>query len=94
MSAKAKAARAESRRPFARDGAAVTGMSLRSLRDSVRKTQGDVALATRMSQPQLSRFEARHDHLISTLRRYVRALGGEIEVVAVIAGRRIPLRNV
>jgi predicted transcriptional regulator len=65
-------------------------MSLRALRDSVQKTQGDVALATAMSQPQLSRFEGRRDHLISTVRRYVRALGGEIEVVAVISGRRIP----
>jgi predicted transcriptional regulator len=69
-------------------------MSLRALRDSVRKTQGELARATAMSQPQLSRFEGRRDHLISTLRRYVRALGGEIEVVALISGRRIPLRDV
>ncbi len=69
-------------------------MSLRALRDSFQKTQGELARATEMSQPQLSRFEGRRDHLISTLRRYVRALGGEIEVVALISGRRIPLRDV
>ena len=69
-------------------------MTLRGLRDSVRKTQGDVARATAMSQPQLSRLEGRRDHLISTLRKYVRALGGEIEVVVLIDGRRIGLRDV
>jgi hypothetical protein len=69
-------------------------MTLRALRDSVRKTQGDVARATKMSQPQLSRLEGRRDHLISTLRKYVRALGGDVEVVALVGGRRVTLRDV
>jgi hypothetical protein len=47
-----------------------------------------------MTQPKLSRVEARSDHLISTLRRYVHALGGEIEVVAVVDGARIALLKV
>jgi hypothetical protein len=47
-----------------------------------------------MTQPQLSRVEARRDHLTSTLRKYIRALGGRIEVVAIVKGTRIVLRNV
>jgi predicted transcriptional regulator len=69
-------------------------MTLRGLRESVGRTQGEVARKVSMTQPQLSRVEARRDHLISTLRRYVHALGGEIEVVAVVNGERIALQKV
>jgi hypothetical protein len=69
-------------------------MTLRGLRESVGRTQGEVARKVSMTQPQLSRVEARNDHLISTLRRYVHALGGEIEVVAVVNGARIALQKV
>ena len=69
-------------------------MTLRALRESAGKTQEELAEITEMSQSQLSRFERREDHLLSTLRRYVEALGGEIEVVAVVRGKRIRLRGV
>jgi hypothetical protein len=79
----------------ARDKLPSTGaMTLRGLRESVGRTQGEVARKVSMTQPQLSRVEARRDHLISTLRRYVHALGGEIEVVAVVNGARIALEKV
>jgi hypothetical protein len=42
----------------------------------------------------MSRLESRGDHRISTLRRYVEALGGEIEITAVIGRRRIKLTDV
>ena len=69
-------------------------MNLRGLRESVGKTQGEVARKTSMSQPQLSRMESRSDHLISTLRRYVEALGGEIEVIAHLDGAQVALQDV
>jgi hypothetical protein len=69
-------------------------MNLRGLRKAVGRTQGDVARSAAMSQPQLSRVEARSDHLISTLRKYVRALGGDVEVVARLGKARILLRGV
>jgi hypothetical protein len=69
-------------------------MTLRALRDSVGKTQGDIAKEVSMTQSQLSRVEARRDHLTSTLRRYVGALGGRIEVIAVVDGVRISLQDV
>jgi len=69
-------------------------MTLRGLRESVGRTQGDVARRVSMTQPQLSRVEGRRDHLTSTLRKYVQALGGKIEVAAVVKGARIILRDV
>jgi len=71
--------------------AEVLEMSLRALRESAGKTQEEMAELTEMSQPQLSRFERREDCLVSTLRRYVEALGGEVEIVAVVGGKRIKL---
>jgi predicted transcriptional regulator len=69
-------------------------VSLRSLRESLGKTQGDVAREAGMTQPQLSRVEKRNDHLVSTLRKYLRAMGGEVAVVARVDGRDVILRDV
>lgn len=69
-------------------------VSLRTLRESLGKTQGDVASEAGMTQPQLSRVEKRSDHLVSTLRKYVRAMGGDVKVVARVDGRDVILRDV
>jgi hypothetical protein len=69
-------------------------VSLRELRRMAGVTQAEAAAATGMDQGQLSRFERQEDRLLSTLRRYVAALGGEIEVVAVLGDKRVPLRGV
>lgn len=69
-------------------------MELRELRVEAGKTQAEVAEVAEMTQAELSKFERREDHLISTLRRYVTALGGELEVVAVFDNKRIALRGV
>jgi predicted transcriptional regulator len=44
-----------------------------------------------MSQSEVARFEKRDDHRISTLRRIVEALGGELEIRAVFKGRTVRL---
>lgn len=64
-------------------------MTLRELREAAGKTQAEVADLTGAAQSELSRMERRDDHRLSTLRRYVEALGGELEVVAVLGGQRI-----
>ena len=61
---------------------------LRSLREAFDKTQSDVARAAEMTQGDVSKLEARDDIELSTLSRYVGALGGKLEVAAVINGRR------
>jgi transcriptional regulator with XRE-family HTH domain len=72
----------------------VLAMELRELRKEAGKTQTEVAEVAEMTQAELSKFERRDDHLLSTLRRYVTALGGELEVVAVFDNKRITLKGV
>ncbi|MFO0617143.1 MAG: helix-turn-helix transcriptional regulator [Polyangiaceae bacterium] len=84
---------AETRARLKREAAdEVMEMTLRALREAAGKTQEEMAGLTEMSQSQLSRFERREDFLLSTLRRYVEALGGELELVAVVKGKRVRLR--
>jgi transcriptional regulator with XRE-family HTH domain len=66
-------------------------MDLRALREAAGLTQEELAAKVDITQSQLSKLERREDHRISTLRRYVKALGGELEVVAVVDGKRIKL---
>jgi hypothetical protein len=69
-------------------------VSLRELRRIAGKRQTEVATSMGMDQGELSRFERRDDRMLSTLRRYVQALGGELEVAALIDGKRIAIRGV
>lgn len=69
-------------------------MSLRELRRLVGKTQIALSSELQMGQGELSRFENREDHRLSTLRRYIQAMGGELEVTAIFGDKRIALRGV
>jgi hypothetical protein len=68
-------------------------LSLAGLRRARSMTQVELSRAAEMTQSELSRIEARDDHLTSTLRRYVEALGGELEISVKIDGKRIRLRG-
>jgi DNA-binding XRE family transcriptional regulator len=57
-------------------------LSLRDLRVECGFTQQQMADALEMAQGAFSKLERRDDHLMSTLRRVVRALGGDLEVTA------------
>ena len=59
-------------------------LDLRSVREAIGKTQKDIARAAEMDQGDVSRLEQRDDVKVSTLRRYVRALGAELELVVVL----------
>lgn len=69
-------------------------MELRELRKFSGTTQVEVAALLKTTQSQVSLAEKRADHLLSTLRRYVEALGGELDVVARFGDRSIRLRGV
>lgn len=69
-------------------------LTIRAVREAVGKTQVDVAADALMDQSDVSRLEGRKDFedcLVSTLRRYVAALGGQLELVAAFGDRRIIL---
>lgn len=69
----------------------LAAMTLRQLREEVGKTQMEMAELTALTQSALSRIERREDNNLETLRRYVQALGGELELVAVIGNKRVQL---
>ncbi len=66
-------------------------MDLRTLREAMGLTQDELAQRIAMTQSQLSKLERREDHRLSTLSRYVAALGGQLEIVAVVQGKRVRL---
>ncbi len=67
-------------------------MDLRAVRELVGKTQVEVAESTNMTQSEVSRLEHRADVRLSTVKRYVEALGGELEVFAAFGDKRVRLR--
>lgn len=57
-------------------------MPMHSLRDALHFTQQQLAEELGIKQGSISKMERRPDHLISTLRRFVEAMGGELELRA------------
>ena len=57
-------------------------MSLRDLRKARKLTQARVAKKLGITQDSVSRLEKRSDLLISTLRKTVKAMGGDVRIVA------------
>jgi transcriptional regulator with XRE-family HTH domain len=66
-------------------------MLLAEVRKSVGLTQEEVAESLGIKQPTLSRLESQDDMQISTLRRLIHALGGELEIVVHMPGGDIRL---
>ena len=64
-------------------------MHLRELRERRGKTQAELADLIEMSQGEVSRAERRDDHLVSTLRSIVEALGGKLAVTTVFDDERV-----
>ena len=56
-------------------------MSLQAIRKAMGKTQVAVAKRLKLRQDAVSKMETRTDMLISTLRGYLKAVGGKLELV-------------
>ena len=61
--------------------------TLRDLRQATEQTQQELAATLGVGQDTISRLEKRSDMLLSTLRRYVEAMGGKLELVAQFPNR-------
>ena len=68
-------------------------MLVAEVRKQLGFTQVDVAKAMGVSQSALSQLEAQDDMQLSTLRRLIRALGGELDIVARFGNRSIVLTH-
>ena len=64
-------------------------ISLREMRQMAGETQAEVAMKMDTTPRELSRRGRREDGLLSTLKEYVKALGGELEVIAVFGDKRL-----
>ena len=64
-------------------------MLVSEIRQLAGKSQREIAEILGMKQPSLSKLENQSDMQISTLRRIIEALGGELEMVA-----RFPRRSI
>src|SRR3984957_19357544 len=51
------------------------------------KAQADIAAALKIKQPSVSKIERQADMYLSTLRSYVKAIGGELELVVHLPSR-------
>jgi transcriptional regulator with XRE-family HTH domain len=61
-------------------------MALRDVRKAMGKTQAAVARALKIKQENVARLEARSDMLVSTLRNYIQALGGDVYLTVELKG--------
>lgn len=57
-------------------------LSLRALRKGLKRTQVEVAEALGIGQDTVSRLESRCNIMVSTLDRYIKAIGGKVSIVA------------
>lgn len=64
-------------------------LDLKHLREALGLSQVELANRVGITQSQLSKLERRDNYRISTLRRYVQALGGSLEINAVVNGKRV-----
>jgi transcriptional regulator with XRE-family HTH domain len=64
-------------------------LSLADLRQARHVTQVQLAEQLGISQGNVSRLESRSDVYLSTLRSYVEALGGHLEIAAVFDKERV-----
>jgi transcriptional regulator with XRE-family HTH domain len=60
---------------------------LRQLRQIAGKAQLDIATALNIKQPSVSKIEKQTDMYLSTLRSYVEAIGGKLELVVKLPKR-------
>ena len=64
-------------------------MSLEEMRRSRDLSQEEVAAALSVGQPAVAKLERRTDMHVGSLRRYIEALGGELELVARFPGASV-----
>ena len=65
--------------------------SLGELRRAAGKAQAEIASALKIQQPSVSKIEKQADMYLSTLKRYVEAVGGELELIVRLPSRA-PIR--
>ncbi|PAA16715.1 XRE family transcriptional regulator [Pseudomonas fragi] len=68
-------------------------MTLHELRKAQALSQETLAKALNINQAAVSKMERRTDMYISTLRNYIQAMGGELEIIATFPDGQVKIEN-
>lgn len=83
---------ADSRRRVRRRARAeLKKMELAELRDALKVSQSEMARRLQVTQVAISRLERRKNLQLGSVAKYVRALGGTLEIRATLSGRTVAL---
>lgn len=80
-------------RASAHTEAMLVEMGLQELRKSRQMTQVELAKVLNIEQAAVSKTESRPDMYVSTLREYIRAMGGDLQLVAKFPDAEIKLNG-
>jgi len=68
-------------------------MDLAQLRTARQLSQAALGEILHVEQPAIAKIEKRADMYVSTLRRFIEAMGGELEITARFPDRNVVIRN-
>lgn len=68
-------------------------MALREIRQAQSLTQEQLAKTLHVNQAAISKVEKQSDMYVSTLRRFLKAMGGELRIVAHFADRDVEIKT-
>jgi len=68
-------------------------MDLAEVRRALKLSQDELAQTLQIGQGSVAKIEKRADMYVSTLRRFIEAMGGELEIVARFPDHSVKIRN-
>ena len=68
-------------------------MNLAEVRRALKLSQQEIALTLQIGQGSVAKLEKRTDMYVSTLRRFIEAMGGELEIVARFPDHAVKIKN-
>lgn len=68
-------------------------MDLAEIRRALKLSQEELAQTLQVGQAAVAKLEKRADMYVSTLRRFIEAMGGELEIVARFQDREVHIKN-
>ena len=68
-------------------------MDLAEIRRALKLSQEEIAQILHVGQGSVAKIERRTDMYLSTLRRFIEAMGGELEIVARFADHSVKIKN-
>jgi DNA-binding transcriptional regulator YiaG len=68
-------------------------MDLGEVRRALKLSQDEIAQTLQIGQGSVAKIEKRTDMYVSTLRRFIQAMGGELEIVARFPDHAVTIKN-